>query len=483
MAVIYLIVITVLVFLLIMSRREIISKHIVIPKWRVPFYKMAQYVVREIARKMYSEQVHKNIQKLYPNRQVQWRMQQHYVEKVSLVLLAVFMGTFLALGIYLENKIHFGLIEENKIKREEWNEGSYEISLQAENDENAKVEMALRIEARKMTYEEADKKAQELIMILPELILKENSSIHYITGDLNLVDKVPAYPFVIYWETENRRVIGTDGKLYNHEISKAGEEVELYAQLTYEEDMWESTIKLKLYPAQLELAKEWQLAVEEVLQNIQNDTRHEESFLLPDQINGHQIRWSRQAADSSGYFWILCLISSVVIYQAKDIRLQKEVEKRHKQLLWEYPQFINKLALYMATGITLKAAWGKMVASYKMNERKKHKKVLIYEEMTISYYELENGREEGDIFYRFGIRCHDAKYRKIAGLLCANLHKGNDKLLHMMQAEAELALEERKQNARRFGEEANVKLLLPMTMMLGIVMLIIMIPAYATFIS
>ena len=47
--------------------------------------------------------------------------------------------------------------------------------------------------------------------------------------------------------------------------------------------------------------------------------------------------------------------------------------------------------------------------------------------------------------------------------------------------EAGNAFEERKNMARRLGEEAGTKLLLPMMMMLGIVMMLIIIPAYFSF--
>ena len=66
-------------------------------------------------------------------------------------------------------------------------------------------------------------------------------------------------------------------------------------------------------------------------------------------------------------------------------------------------------------------------------------------------------------------------------LLSQNLKKGTAGLLILLKAEALDALEERKRNARRLGEEAGTKLLLPMMIMLVIVMVIIMIPAFWSF--
>ena len=50
-----------------------------------------------------------------------------------------------------------------------------------------------------------------------------------------------------------------------------------------------------------------------------------------------------------------------------------------------------------------------------------------------------------------------------------------------MEQEAESALEDRKALAKKMGEEAGTKMLLPLMMMLGIVIAIIMVPAILSF--
>jgi hypothetical protein len=65
--------------------------------------------------------------------------------------------------------------------------------------------------------------------------------------------------------------------------------------------------------------------------------------------------------------------------------------------------------------------------------------------------------------------------------LAQNLKKGNQELLSVMQQEAKASFEERRSTARKLGEEAETKLLLPMIVMLAITMLIIIIPAYYSF--
>ena len=70
---------------------------------------------------------------------------------------------------------------------------------------------------------------------------------------------------------------------------------------------------------------------------------------------------------------------------------------------------------------------------------------------------------------------------KFTNLLVQNLKKGSNGILAALRQEAKNAFEERRNMARKLGEEAGTKLLLPMMLMLGIVMVLIIIPAYFSF--
>lgn len=74
-----------------------------------------------------------------------------------------------------------------------------------------------------------------------------------------------------------------------------------------------------------------------------------------------------------------------------------------------------------------------------------------------------------------------AGYTRLAALLAQNLSKGSANLTSMLQAEAADAFEERKHTARKLGEKAGTKMLVPMMMLLGIVMVIITVPALTSY--
>ena len=157
----------------------------------------------------------------------------------------------------------------------------------------------------------------------------------------------------------------------------------------------------------------------------------------------------------------------------------QKLEARKRELLLDYPEIVNKLALYMGAGMTVRNAFLKMGEDYK--KQKEEKRRYVYEEILITCHELQGGRSETEAYAHFGKRCQVQLYMKLSALLSQNIRKGSNDLLRMLRQEADNAFAERKNLAKKLGEEAGTKLLLPMMMMLCVVMVIIMIPAYFSF--
>ena len=80
----------------------------------------------------------------------------------------------------------------------------------------------------------------------------------------------------------------------------------------------------------------------------------------------------------------------------------------------------------------------------------------------------------------WGMRSELKEYKKLALLLEQNRRQGSEKLVQQLEEENLLAYEMRKNQARKAGEEASVKLLFPMLGMLGIVIAILLLPAMMT---
>ena len=93
---------------------------------------------------------------------------------------------------------------------------------------------------------------------------------------------------------------------------------------------------------------------------------------------------------------------------------------------------------------------------------------------------MQEGIGELRAFENFGERCRLSAYRKLSSLIVQNIRKGAKGMQRLLEEEEWEAFEQRKARARKAGEEAGTKLMLPMIMMLVIVLVILIVPAGLT---
>ncbi len=151
-------------------------------------------------------------------------------------------------------------------------------------------------------------------------------------------------------------------------------------------------------------------------------------------------------------------------------------------MLLDYPELISKFNLLINAGMTVKQAWTKITDDYKRRlEETSAPKRYAYEEMIFTKHELELGVSEIIAYESFGRRTGLTPYMKFSTLIAQNLKKGSKGLSELLGREATEAYEDRKETAKRLGEEAGTKLLGPMIMMLIIVFILILVPAFISF--
>ena len=99
-------------------------------------------------------------------------------------------------------------------------------------------------------------------------------------------------------------------------------------------------------------------------------------------------------------------------------------------------------------------------------------------EMLYTLHEMERGEGELSAYRHFANRCRLQQYVKFVSLLEQNVKMGASGFLSSLRKEAADAQEEKKAVAKRLGEEAGTKLLLPMMLDLAIAMAVIIVPAF-----
>ena len=171
----------------------------------------------------------------------------------------------------------------------------------------------------------------------------------------------------------------------------------------------------------------------------------------------------------------------VLIFRIEDQDINQKMEKRDIQMKQDYTELVSKLSIYLGAGMSARQSWEKIVNDYEKNKKNEKEKHYLYEEMGIACQEMKSGISEVSAYDHFGKRCRLQIYLKFSTLLVQNLRKGTTSLGKILKEESRIAFEDRKNEARKRGEEAGTKMLIPMMLMLCMVMIMIMVPAFLTF--
>ena len=381
--------------------------------------------------------------------------------------------------------------EAETIRRNSYGEGSRteerEIAIGGD-----KVEEPLEITVgeRQYTNDEMQKIFTHAIRKLDLLILGENKSLDEVRSDLELISKMPEEPIEIIWELDRYDVINRQGELQedtiaeeaadNAGLEKEGILVNLKAFLRYTEDETKEALyetAVRIFPPLLTEEEEKVAKVLEKIRDEDNNKASEEIIKFPEEVEGEKVEYRRPVNSRGISILILGIAATGLTWCLIRRQGKKEDEKRKIQMVQDYPEIVNKLRLLLGAGMTIKNAWKKIVTDY---EKKKEKcgERFAYEEMLITYREMQSGVTEAESYERFGRRCGIPSYLKLGAILSQNLRKGTRGVAEIMQMEAIQAFEERKALAKRRGEEASTKLLVPMFFMLGIVLVIVIVPAF-----
>lgn len=367
---------------------------------------------------------------------------------------------------------------EPVVSRNAYGEGTktetYELMIE---DEEESREIALEVAEQEYTAAEAQELLRKAMEMLDEVMLGENESFDRIEQDLQLVNELESYPVQIQWELDSYDVIDIEGKLRKEELDEQGTLVEIRAILTYKEEQAIYVRNVMVYPKQREGMDKLLYDIQQEIIKLEESTRTEAKFALPDEVAGVQLNWAIKK--ESRWYYILFIgvvCAGLVVYREQE-KLRERERQRRETFMRMYPGMISKFTMLLSTGVTVKYAWEKIVENYEAQKDLVGEQ-LVYEEMNVALREIRGGISEGEAYERFGKRCGNTIYMKFGTLLAQNLRKGSKGIADLLRMEAIQAFENRKSIAKRQGEEASAKLLVPMIGMLAIVLIMVMVPAF-----
>lgn len=382
--------------------------------------------------------------------------------------------------------------------------------------EDTSVPLDITVSPKRYTEEEADAVFREIYEQLEELVVAEGESFANLQHDLHLMTKLPKYGVQLSWDfypeldpamaeqreaarayyRKYRHLMDSDGTLHN-ETLPPGTVVTGYLSLIMSTDIVPENVDgeakylktqyhsapyriyVGIVPRELSRYESLLLQLQQAITAEDEGSLGENMLSLPTEIDGQRIYYSEH--EDRSYLLLLPLlgvIAAMAIYMRQGQARRTEKKQREALLMLDYSELVSKLMVYIGAGLTVRNAletisqhFDALIARGIKEDRP------LYQELRTMVIQFQRNMPESEIYLSFGRRVNLKPYTKLVSLIEQNRMNGARNLRAMLELEMEDAFEQRKTTARRLGEEAGTKLLLPLFIMLGIVMIIVIVPA------
>ena len=283
------------------------------------------------------------------------------------------------------------------------------------------------------------------------------------------------------WDFEPIRVISADGTI-NWEKVKDGEGI-VNANVTLSCGEYEQIYQFSFRLEQEEKSTE-EIIVEKINHWLEEEMGKEgiQEVYLPKEIEGVALSWALEKDFLTGKVVFLEVVAVCLMWFLQKKQKEEEQHKLEKSMERDYPDIVEQMMLLLGAGMTIRQAWNRIATQYLDKRQKKQvAEKPVFERIIRLNRRLLEGENEKSAYQQFadetGLKC----YHRFIRLLLGSIEKGAAGTCEFLEQESRQAYEERIKWAKKLGEEASTRMLLPLMIMLMLVMAIVMLPAILDF--
>ena len=393
-------------------------------------------------------------------------------ERVDTFLLKLYHT--ILVGVFATSIITVGVtfIPDNEknlyvIKRPEAGESSMYVDMRLMDNTDKKTEsFSLEVNPKEYTDEEFKEAVSVAKKYIDSRILGNNVSEDRITDDLSLPDRDESGVLRISWSSSEPDVINSYGEVNNQKI-ETPVMVTLVADIKDENHSDSYSKDVTVYGEDNMTSSEKAKAA---ILFIEEDRRTDEELVLPHEIEDvNVVRESGKEKRDYTVLFLGLVICFIPCYRMFN-ELNEAKEKRQVELEDAYYGFVNRLTIYIGAGLSLRDSMKRSV--------EKEKCSYLKNEVIFSLNRIASGISESSAYMELGHSLGLQEYVRLMSLLSQNLIYGNSNMIKLLDSELEQSFFIKREHIRKRGEKASEKLLLPTSILLILVIVIVMYPAF-----
>lgn len=422
-------------------------------------------------KRLLTNQELEKLSKIYRPKNYEQGVYYYQSSRIGLVVLVLFLGGLFALAIGNDHETS----KEMKpvIERPTYDQGpiAYDLYYTIEDEDRVIGRLPIKVDPKLPEREVAVELLKVSFSELEPLMLKGMNP-YDVYDDLFLPKKPFGEEVSVRYTSLSTDYLSHEGMLKRKVMEKATPyEVSLLVDLGLGEVSMSYVYDFRIILKEMS-SKDFAEAIEDHF--VKTDDR----IILPNTTgkNGIPISWSTQEVGVSGYkIVIVSVLLAILFYVLKKGELDQALVSRKDEILYDFPTVVNKLTMLMNAGMTFSHAWQKIVVDHQQN---KISKGILYEEMSLVSQDIKNGISEIEALESFGKRTQCKEIIRFVAVITQNLKRGSQSMTIALKQLSGEAWTIRTTTARRLGEKASTKLLLPMGISLITVLIIVMVPTF-----
>lgn len=423
-----------------------------------------------------SSKLYNRLRQLYPGENTMSRFEDVIITNMSLCMCGYVIGALFIVLIYISSLSDTTV---TSLTRPEFDGVATSKDLIISVD-GEKSDISLTIEPKVLSTKEILNIFDSLHDDIEKSLLDENTSLDHVDKKLNFVYSISNNltgnkQVTINWKVADNTLINYNGSLLYENIPKDGTTTTVYGTMKLEGYDFTATkeITVTLYPETQSTLKQLTKELENMINS--KELISEKTVNLPLSSSFGKLKYYKKTEEFPVIVFPMFLLTLVLIVYSRISRIKEQTLKRNNELLHDYPEIISKLTLLYCAGLNIQNAFRRIAADY---DRSKAGSRYAYEEIKLMLKAIDNGTGEAVAYTDFGHNCVHPCYIKLGNLLSQNLRRGSSEIYSLLEYEAMNSLQDKKALIKISGEKASTKALVPMVLMLLVVFIMIIAPAF-----
>lgn len=168
-------------------------------------------------------------------------------------------------------------------------------------------------------------------------------------------------------------------------------------------------------------------------------------------------------------FVLIAILLAVILIVYLEYDKNSKLEKRHAVILREFPHVVSQMALLVNAGMPVREAI-EAVAEKGQG--------TLYQELRVLVSDMQNGVPDYEAFSSFSERCGVDSVRKFSSLIIQNIRKAGSELAAILMELSGEVWRQRVSLVKQEGEKASAKLLIPILIIFGGILVMVVVPIF-----